>query len=488
MTGEGVGELCGELLRRARAAGPQPLAGAPVRLPIDRAFAPKGQGVVVTGTLARGTVRAGDELVHHPSGAVARVRSLQVHGRARETVEAGSRLALQLGGVALEQVARGDELLGPGGVRATRSLLARLRLLPDSPVALDRPIEARLHLLAGETPARVRPGSAGATAGLAPGEEGLVVVRTRTPVVAARGDRVVLRRLSPASTLGGGEVLDPHWRRPRRAELAARLAAVAGDETAAVRAWVDAAAESGVDAAEIAARLGRGAEDAARLLDALAAGGSLLAAQGRWFAPERLAALEARAKQLLGDYFARERMADAMPKAELVRRLLPARARSRAGLADFHLGWLAKRRVLALDGDKVALAGRKAELSSGESGLAAQIVAEYEKAGLEPPSPGEVARRLSAKAEIVEGLTKHLVSRGRLARLPGALIISSAALERLASELRATGWEKFSVPQFKERFGLSRKWAIPILEQLDSIGVTKRAGDLRLLARREPLA
>jgi selenocysteine-specific elongation factor len=174
-----------------------------------------------------------------------------------------------------------------------------------------------------------------------------------------------------------------------------------------------------------------------------------------------------------------------MPKAELVRRLLPARARL-AGLADFHLGWLQARKSIAVDGDKVTLPGRKAELSAGESGLAAAIVAEYEKAGLEPPSPAEVARRLSAKPEIVDGLAKHLVSRGRLARLPGALLISTAALQRLASDLRATGWEKFRPCSRSVR--LSRKWAIPLLEQLDSIGVTRRAGDLRILPSAAPKA
>ncbi len=484
-TGAGVEALAAELARRAHAAGPHPFANAPVRLSIDRAFAPKGQGVVVTGTLARGTVKVGDELRLEPSGSAVRVRSLQVHGRGREAVEAGSRVALQLGGVALEHLTRGDELLGAGGARTTRTLLARIRLQPDSPVGLDRPREVRLHLMAGETPARVRPL---APVPLLPGAEGLVVVRTPTPIVARRGDRIVIRRLSPAATLGGGEILDPHWNRPRRVELEARLAALSGDDRDAIRAWAAAAAESGVDAEEIAARLGAGVPAAKLELDRLAASGRLLAAASRWFAPERLAATEERVKQLLADYFARDRMADSMPKAELVRRLLPARARMLSTLVDFHLGWLQARKVLIVDGDRVALPGRKAQLSSGESGLAAAIVSEYERSGLEPPAPSEVARRLAAKPEIVEGLVKHLVARGRLARIPGALVISTAALQKLAADLRATGWEKFSVPQFKERFGLSRKWAIPLLEQLDSIGVTRRAGDLRLLPKSETIS
>ncbi len=478
LSGEGVAALAGALVERARSAPPLAGLADPARLPIDRAFSPRGQGVVVTGTLTHGRLRVGDELRLLPEGLAARVRGLQVHGRPREEAAAGSRVALQLGGVELAQVRRGQELVAAGGAEAGRAFLVRLQLLPDAPFAIGGPVEVRLHVDAAEAPARLRLLSPDK---LAPGESGLAVVRSRAPLVAARGDRCVVRRLSPAATIGGGEILDPRWRRPRRVALAPFLALLAGGDDDAAVAWAEAGAESGLATDELARRSGRGAGEAQARLERLAGAGRLLAGAGRFFAAAPLAALEIKARALLDAYFGADRLAEAMPKAELARKLLPRRA---AGLADFHLGWLAQRGVLAVAGDRVAPPGRKAQLSDGETGLAGAIVAEYERSRLEPPSPAEVARRLAAKPEIVEGLVKHLTSRGRLVRLPAGLIVAAAAIDTLRGELESTGWERFSVPQFKERFGLSRKWAIPLLEHLDSKGATRRIGDERQVIRR----
>jgi selenocysteine-specific elongation factor len=172
-----------------------------------------------------------------------------------------------------------------------------------------------------------------------------------------------------------------------------------------------------------------------------------------------------------------------MPRAELARELLGRRA---AALAGFHFDWLARRGALELAGERVRPPGRRSELSSAETGLAGRIVAAYEAAGLEPPSPAEVARRLAADPAVVEGLVRHLVGRARLLRLPNGMIFAAAAFDRLRAELEASDWERFTVGQFKQRFGLSRKFAIPLLERLDSLAVTRRAGDERLLVRRPP--
>jgi selenocysteine-specific elongation factor len=183
---------------------------------------------------------------------------------------------------------------------------------------------------------------------------------------------------------------------------------------------------------------------------------------------------------VLKEYFQRERLAEGMPRAEAVRRIL----RGRGGeLADRYLDWLQAQKVLTLAGDRVAPPGRRAELSGDESSLATQVIAAYEAAGLTPPSPGELATRLRAKPQIFDGVVRYLLQQGRLVRLPGGLLLSRQALESLIASLRETGWERFSVPQFKDRFRLSRKWAIPLLEHLDSLAVTRRVGDDRQLVR-----
>ena len=183
---------------------------------------------------------------------------------------------------------------------------------------------------------------------------------------------------------------------------------------------------------------------------------------------------------MLKEYFQKDRLAEAMPKAEAARRILRGRA---ADLAPVYFGWLEAQKVLTVQGDQVTLPGRSAQLTGEESKLSTAVVEKFDRGGLTPPSPGEVARELNAKPQILDGVIRHLVTRGQLVRLPDGLILAASAVAGLKRDLLATSWDRFSVADFKDRFGLSRKWAIPLLEHLDSTGVTRRLGDERLVVR-----
>ncbi len=518
LTGQGIAELKSVLLaaaaRHAVAADPR----LPARLPIDRAFHLRGLGVVVTGTLAGGAVRVGDSLELLPpeagvDGAV-RVRAIQVHGQARQEALGGERTSLQLSGAPLEALRRGQQLGTVGAFAATTSLLARVQLLPGAaPPGGGGFMPVRVHLHTGQALGRMRflrapaspahraaatagpeattgpaatAGTAAAEAAAAEAGQALAEIRLQTPLAAVRGDRLILRRPSPAATLGGGEVLDPRWRRHRGAALAIALPALGGDVDRALAFWALEAGEGGLDADAAGRRLGVPPARAAARLAALAKGARLIEVaegpgHGRvWIAPAAVQRVVERARRVLADYFARQRLADGCPKAEAVRRILRGRA---ADLAPVYLAWLAAQKVLVVSGDQVTLPGRSAQLTGDESKLAAAALAEFERGGLTPPSPGEVRQLLAAKPQILEGVLHHLVTRGKLLRLPGGLIVAASAIAELRRELLATGWERFSVPQFKERFNFSRKWAIPLLEHLDSAGITQRAGDERLVLR-----
>jgi selenocysteine-specific elongation factor len=499
-TGQGIDELAAALFAAAReAAAAEDTAGdaagdategtrerrdeRPARLPVDRAFHLKGLGVLVTGTLVSGRIRPGDGLEVLPGGGAVRVRSVQVHGEPRREAAAGERTSLQLSGVPLEGLARGVELVEPGRFATTRRLVVDAAWLADAPAPLAGPTPIRVHLLAAEVMGRARP-----LAGpLPPGGRGPVELRLAAPLVAARGDRVVLRRPSPPATLGGGAVLDPQWHRPPGRQLATALEALAGDRRAALVGWARRAGEAGAETGDLARRLGAHPGEVVAPLAAAATEGDLLrvpAGQGhgeRWLDPRAVERVEKRARRVLADYFRQDRLARGIPKAEALRRILPGRA---AELADLYLPALVARKVLAVSGDLVNLPGREAELTGEESDLARRVVERYAAGGLTPPSPGEVAHELAAKPQIVEGVVRYLVERGRLVRLPSGLIVAAAAIEGLAGDLAAAGWERFTVPQFKDRFGLSRKWAIPLLEHLDSTGVTRRVGDERMLVGR----
>src|SRR6185503_11036218 len=248
-TGAGVERLREVLLARAGEVAVPADAARPARLPIDRAFHLKGLGVVVTGTLAAGRVAAGDELAVVPGERTARVRSVQVHGSPREEALAGERTSLQLAGVELGELERGQQLAPAGVLATTHRLLARCTWLPDAGKPLAGWTPVRVHLLAAETLGKAR---ALLPPELAPGSTGIVELRLDRPLAAVRGDRLVLRRPSPPATLGGGEVLDPLWRRRRGKQREEAVTALAGGVREALRLWVEEAGEGGTTAEELA--------------------------------------------------------------------------------------------------------------------------------------------------------------------------------------------------------------------------------------------
>ncbi|MCY3971056.1 MAG: selenocysteine-specific translation elongation factor [Acidobacteria bacterium] len=481
-TGEGLERLRKTLVDLAREAAPLDRhSRLPARLPIDRAFQLQGLGVLVTGTLARGTIAAGDELDVLPSGTSARVRSIEVHGESRERAQAGERTSLQLVGVGLEDVARGCELTVPGVYRATSSLLVRCRLLESAPEPLQGICSVRLHVMAAQRVGRLRPLS---PEGLEPGGEAIAEIRLEEPLVAIRGDRFVIRRPSPQTTLGGGEVLDPAWRHRRGKALGTTIEALGKDTTSAAVQWTADGREAGLATSELALRLGVVRGDAASVLTDAAREGLLLeAGPERFVTAGTVRSVSRRARRLVEAHFAADRLSRGMPKAELVRRLLGARA---VDLAPAYLDWASQGdsdRAVTVDGDLVTLPGRTGELTGAESKLAQDIVEGFEKQGLAPGSPEELCRTLGAKPQLFDGVLRYLVERGRLARLPNGLVLAYSSLERFQADLLATGWDTFTVAEFKDRFGLTRKWAIPLLEHLDRQRLTRREGDRRRVLR-----
>jgi selenocysteine-specific elongation factor len=316
------------------------------------------------------------------------------------------------------------------------------------------------------------------------GDEAIAEVLLDKAVVAVRGDRFVLRRPSPRTTLGGGEVLDPRWR-PGRGAAQSLALAVAGSDEDALLGWARQGSDAGVDAAQIAARLGCPEEEAGAHLGRLAAEHKLIEVQTagrptRWLAPAMVQAVGSRARALVEEFFAKDRLSPGMPKATLLSALLAPD--TQALLGETYLKWFVAQKLLEVRGDRVAVPGR-AGMSTGETDLAAKIVAAFQEQGLTPGSPQEICRQVGAKPQLFEGLLKHLVSSGQMVRLPDGLFLSRAALDRLEQDVSNQGWERFTVPEFKDHFGLSRKWAIPLLEYLDRRAITRREGDVRVLRR-----
>jgi selenocysteine-specific elongation factor len=478
-TGEGIAELKGKLVdladRHATIVDPD----RPTRLPVDRAFLLKGLGLVVTGTLSSGEIRAGDVLETAPGGKRARVRSLQVHGREPEKAAAGERTALRLTGVDIGDLARGTQLIEAGAFHETKRLLVRYSHLEDAPATIEGSTAVRFHLLSSEVVGRLQ---LLGVKEIEPGGSSMAEIRLAHPVVAARDDRFIVRRPSPPATLGGGMVVDPAWRTHRGRRLQKALSKVNADLPEVLQYWVEEDGPVGTTSLELARRLGLRKHRIEESLEALAAEEKVLAVpagqghQSRWLSPGAYRQVTRRAQRVLSEHFGRDRLAESMSKAEAQRRMFPGRA---AVLGDVYLSWLAKDKILVVEEGRVSLPGRTAELSAEESRLAKSLLELFERGGLTPPSPADLRQATGAKAQIIDGVVRYLRAGGKLALLPGGLLVATAAIEQVRRDLSDTGWVEFSVGEFKNRFNLTRKWAIPLLEHLDSIGITRRVGDKR---------
>lgn len=471
-TGAGVEELREELLECARGVTRAEERYRPFRLGVDRVFTMAGAGTVVTGTSRWGEVHVGDELVVLPTGARARVRGLQVHGSSRPAAGAGERVALQLAGIRREELTRGDQLLTAGEWPVSHRLVATLSLLPTA-AAVEEGDELWLHLLAGRTLARVERLYPRV---LSAGQQGTVILRLARPAFVAPGDRLVLRIPSPARTVGGGRVLDPHAPRVSRRE-AARLADLPDplrEPEVAVARWVAEAGIVGASVGALAGRFGVREEGLESTLGKLIASSQLQAVRLR---PPRLLAAAA-VQGVVED--ARRVLSETgqvgIPVAELLSRILPSRAER---LREHML------QVLRSSGVLREVAGRAlaADAAPVEDELAGNVEGFYRAAAFAAPSPAEAADRLGANPKTVEGLVRFLIDRRRLVRIGGKWVLHREVLDELASSVRSWGVEVFDVGQFKDRFNLTRKLAIPILEWLDSERVTRRESDKRRVLR-----
>ena len=484
-TGTGLDEVRGALAAAAGAAGARDASG-PFRLPVDRAFTMRGFGSVVTGTLVSGSVAAGSEVEVLPEGERARVRGLQVHGASVESAHAGQRCALNLAGAGRLRVERGSVVASPGELSATRMLDARLEVLGWAPGPVQD--EDRVHLHAGTATslARVRP--LGGASGLAPGDSGLVQMRLETPLTAVRGDRFIIRRYSPVITIGGGRILDalPPKRSPRSPAARDRVAALDGvPDARAAAAFIEEAGIHGLGETVLRRRLGIRAPDADRVVAELAGRGEIEAlgetgpsgGGGRVFlSAGNVRSLKDRMLARLAAWESDHRLRAGMPLEQL---------REQAGVpgavADGVLRGLAEAGAVELTRHTVRTAGRRIELTEVERRASDGFARLLAEGGFTPPTLGEAAEGLGVSRDLLDDLRRLLLSDRRVVDVSPDLYFDAgriAELRRAVAE-RAAANPEIDVAWFKERFGLSRKHAIPLLEWLDRERVTVRVGNLR---------
>ena len=486
-TGAGLDRLRAALAAAASRARPREETG-PLRLPVDRAFTMRGFGVVVTGTLVSGQAAVGGEVEVLPAGERARLRGLQVHGKAVGTAAAGQRVAMNLSRVRF-RVERGSVVGAPGELRATRMLDATLEALRWAAGPIRDQDRVHLHLGAAASLARVR--LLGGAKELAPGESGFVQLRLEKPLTAVRGDRYIVRRYSPVITIGGGAVLDaaPPKRSPKSAAARARVAALdEADDAEAAVSFVAEAGVRGLTEAGLARRLGLRAPESARVAGALRERGEILrfgerrgaGAGGILLAASSVRTLEDRMLALVAAWEARHRL-----RAGMAIEQLREQTGASAPVADGTFSRLVAAGALGRDGDTVSTAGRRIELSAREQEVLDGLARLLKERGITPPTVAEAAAALRAPAELVEAMRRLLARDGRAVAVSPDLYFDAGRLADLRRSVAAQAAvsPEIDVPWFKENFNLSRKHAIPLLEWLDRERVTVRVGNRRRIRK-----
>ena len=443
------------------------------RLPIDRVFTMKGFGTVVTGTLISGTIRREEELQVFPGGDRVRVRGVQVHGHDSDKAIAGQRTAVNLAGVSTAGLARGMMLAPPDIFAATNVIDVRIRLLASAPRSLKHQSRVHFHCNTMETVAQV---VLHESKEVGRGAEVLARLKLGAAALLLPGDRFIIRQFSPVITIGGGVVLDgaPMSRKflpdknlevfagtDRAAKLLVRIARRSFHGITVIDLEKESGWRRGVIESAIA-----GAVQTRQVIRV----GDVLLSSGAW---------EGMKKQVVGvlDEFHRTNpLVSGINKEEL-------RAQTGAGQVAFAaiLQQLVQEKKLAVSGDLVSLAGRGVVMKDEEAESKKKIDEAFAAAGLKVPALNEVLGGLKIDKVRAQKIVTLLLRDKVLTKVSDELVFHRSALEELRKRVAAhkTKSATIDVATFKELTGVSRKYAIPLLEYLDRERVTKRVGDTR---------
>jgi selenocysteine-specific elongation factor len=450
----------------------------PFRLPIDDTFVKAGFGTIVRGAIFSGQVRVGEEVEVVPKGIVTRVRSLHTYGKPTEIAVAGQRAAMNLGGVERETTERGDVVCHPTTLRASDRMDVALRLLPSAPRPLKDGVPVRFHIGTAERIGRVFFFDRNE---LKPSEETFAEIRLDKPVACAWGDLFVIRSYSPMVTLGGGKVIEPHPLQRRRRRVAEEFHRIAEKSRSEKDFVVTLLREhpNGVTVREIAQRLFLSTERARQIAEALIAEGVAFSLDGQtllW--QEQVRRLQDSIIVTLRRFHTERPLRRGMPKETLRSLVAPDMA---VNLFETLLQHFAQTGVIVVERETVRLPTHEIRLTEEQRQWAERMERKAKTAGFAPPELEELLAEFPDREQAMD-LLSWLVEQGRLVRV-AEFVVHPETIER-AKQLARQLCERhgsFTASQFREAANTTRKYAVPLLEFLDQLGVTVRRGDVRVL-------
>src|SRR5213594_134518 len=481
-TGQGIPQLIETLREFVGKARPKD-AGDIFRLPVDRCFTMKGFGTVVTGTLIAGKVAKEQEIEILPTERRARVRGIQVHGHASNEALAGQRTALNLQGIEVSQVQRGMVLTIPGLFKPTSMFDCHLDLLRSAPNPIEMRKRIRFHIGTAELMGYV------VLLGqnrLEPGQSAFAQIRLEEPTFALPGDRFIIRQYSPMLTIGGGQILDSTPLKHRRADknVIERLRAFQeGSIEDQLMKVIDDARLKTVELRDLSARRGLEPSRGRARVAALARNGRVRVLAATPFIVVAARAFDEAASAAAA---AVEKFHQTYPLTPGIgREELKARWFSDASNLLFQavLDKLATDKKILLEQDLIRLFGRKVTLKAEEEKMRDQLTERFRLLGLEVPAPDDLISNLKLDRNTARKIIQLMLKENTLVKINEEMLIHRTTVDKLIADVKALKSKsaKIGVGEFKDLTGVSRKFAIPLLEYLDRQRVTRRVGDERVI-------
>lgn len=460
-----------EIRKVALKVEPKPTRGL-FRLPIDRVFTMKGFGTVITGTALSGSISVDDAVEILPSNIKSRVRGLHSHGKPIQIAYAGQRVAINLQGTEKEELKRGDAVVVPGRFMPTKIIDAKIELLRDSPDLKNKSL-VHFHLATSETVARVILYEKNE---LKPGETGYCQFRLQDPVVSTSGDRYIIRRFSPVETIGGGEIFDPSPPKRRQKDIAAVLTVFEegslGDK---ISLKVLQSGLHGISVISLEGWIKAETPVIREAVETLRKNGLLLIVEDVLIHKTVFDHFREKVLQTLKNFHAKNPLKSGMPKEEL-------RASFKIDSRLFG-GLIASLNDIVMEKEIIRLKTFSTVLSQAEETLKTRILDLLQKNEFQPPSKEELSQSLKLDQKHLSDILKLLGKEGSLIRISDSMYLTSSAYNRMIADLRNFFSKKpeMTVAEFRDILGTTRKYALPILEYLDSNKVTLRVGDIRKL-------
>lgn len=469
-TGEGLCELVAAIDALLDESETRRDIGRP-RLPVDRSFVIPGFGTVVTGTLADGTLRIGQEVELVLAQRRVRVRGLQTHRKSEEEAQPGTRTAVNLAGISHEEIDRGEVLTIPDWLRPTSAVDVRLRLIPDAPRRLRHNASVTFHSGTGETLARTRHLD---RTELAPGDTGWAQIKLQDPAPLVKGDFFVIRWAD--ATVGGGTVVDPHAKRHRRfhAPTLEHLEVLEQGTTEDI--VLEALDSVGTaDVQQISRQANLSVPDTREQLAALlrsgvvvALGASAVQDNTVFVSEPAWRQIKERARLVLEGYHEQHPLRRGAPREELRSRL---RLESHASVVA--LQRLVEEGIIVEEDPWIRLPQHRVKVAHEERKRLEEYLRRLKAEPFSPPTSNMPA----------PDLINLLVDEGEVVKVSESVVFEASAYEEMMSKviehLRSEG--KITVAQVRDLFGTSRKYALALMEHLDQRRVTRRVGDERVL-------